>query len=317
MKKALLTLSSTFYYAYPELEERIKGLGIDLNSIVSDEPLSKERVIEEVKDVEIYIVGVESIDKDVIDAAKNLKYIIKQGAGVDNIDIAYALSKGIQVTNAPAQNATSVADLALGLTLAVARHIPESNQVIKSGGWKLIMGNDLEGKSLGIIGFGAIGRKIAQRANGFDMKIYAYDPFQDKEAAKKLNVTYLSLDELYRISDFVIISTSLNKDTYGLVDMNSFKSMKDTAYLINTARGEIVNESDLIEALKNNEIAGAALDVYHSEPPNVEIIKFPNVITTSHIGGSTYEAAKKIGDITVSNLYKYLKSETQDFILQV
>ncbi|WP_141434370.1 phosphoglycerate dehydrogenase [Bacillus sp. 03113] len=314
MVKALLTLPTNFFNAYSELATNIEKLGVNLKCLISDQPIKKEVIIENIKDVEIYIVGLEKVDKEIIDAAANLKYIIKQGVGIDNIDVSYAAEKNIQVTNAPGQNASSVADLTLGLILSIARNIPETNQMVKTGQWDIKMGYDLLGKKLGIIGFGAIGKEIARRAGAFGMNMIAYGNFKDYEAAEKLKVEFVELNELLSTSDFIVISTSLTNKSYHLINEVSFNIMKKTAFLINISRGEVVDEDALIKALKEGQINGAALDVYKTEPPNLDLVELPNVICTPHIGGSTFECASRIGSITEENIKKYIARESLNFV---
>jgi D-3-phosphoglycerate dehydrogenase len=315
MVRALLTLGKSFFNAYPELGQDIMNTGVELKKIISDTPLTKDMILKNIENINIYVVAVEKIDRDILDAAKNLKYIIKHGAGLDNIDVGYATRKGIIVSYAPGQNASSVADLTVGLILAASRKIVQANHVVKSGGWELIIGNELDKKTLGIIGLGSIGKKVAIRAKAFGMNIVAYDMFKDEAFVKQMGIEYVDLDRLLAVSDFVSINLSLSENTVNLIRFEKLQRMKTNAFLINTSRGQVVNEEDLIKALKQGVIKGAALDVYNSEPPNYELVSLPNVICTPHIGGSTYECAKKLADITVNNIKKYLNGESLDYVI--
>ncbi|WP_141432527.1 phosphoglycerate dehydrogenase [Bacillus sp. 03113] len=305
MVKALLTLGTAFYHADLPFIKDIQDLGIDLTYRIS----GKSDITDIIKDIDIYITGVDKIDKKVIDAAPKLKYIVKFGTGLDNIDLDYASQKGILVTNAPGQNASAVAELAFGLMLSASRNIPQSNESVKNGLWEIMLGHDLEGKTLGIIGFGTIGQKLAKRAYGFEMDILAYGQYKNDEEAKKWNVNFVELEELLASSDFIIISTSLKPSTFHLINKDNLNLMKKTAFLINISRGNIIDEDALMEVLKKNQIGGAALDVFKTEPPNLEFAQLPNVIGTPHIGGSTYECAYKIGEITVNNIRSFLKHQ--------
>ncbi|KKB73948.1 MULTISPECIES: phosphoglycerate dehydrogenase [Bacillus] len=315
MAKVLVTLSELFYRAAPRLKEKIEELGAEC-LFLDSENVRREALITHVKDVDIYVLGVEKADRELIDAAGKLRYIIKFGAGVDNIDVAYARQKGISVTNAPGQNASSVADLAFGLLLAGARSIPRTNDDVKNGIWKISMGYELDGKTLGLIGFGEIGKKIARRASGFNMNIMAYGTYKDYKSAKQLNVRFAELDDLLAKSDFVCISTSLRPETFHLVNEERLAKMKNTAFLINIARGEVIDENALIQALEQKKIRGAALDVFETEPPSARVTSLPNVICTSHIGGATFESIRRIEKITSENIERFLGNEPLTFTVE-
>lgn len=315
MAKVLVTLSELFYRAAPRLKEKIEEPGAEC-LFLDSENVRREALITHVKDVDIYVLGVEKADRELIDAAGKLRYIIKFGAGVDNIDVAYARQKGISVTNAPGQNASSVADLAFGLLLAGARSIPRTNDDVKNGIWKISMGYELDGKTLGLIGFGEIGKKIARRASGFNMNIMAYGTYKDYKSAKQLNVRFAELDDLLAKSDFVCISTSLRPETFHLVNEERLAKMKNTAFLINIARGEVIDENALIQALEQNKIRGAALDVFETEPPSARVTSLPNVICTSHIGGATFESIRRIEKITSENIERFLGNEPLTFTVE-
>lgn len=307
--KALLTLSKTFYNAYSKMGIDIEKLGIALEKIISDSPVDKKTLIDKIKDKEIYIVGVEKVDREVIDAAKQLKLITKHGAGLDNLDLEYLTKKGVIVTYTPGQNSSSVADFTMALLLAIARNVTQADKLLKQNKWQLLMGYELENKTLGILGLGSIGQKVARRAKGFGMNVIAYDIYKDNEKAKEIGVCYKELDDLITKSDFISLNMALTEKTNNMIDLSKLKKMKSNAIIVNTSRGPIISEADLIYALKNNIIRGAALDVFNMEPPNKELVSLPNVVASCHIGGSTYECAKRLGDITVLNLKKYLNNE--------
>lgn len=313
--KILFMLRDAFINANPALLEEAKSLGAEVKVLFTDKGIKKEELLLQVADVDIIVVAVVKIDREVIDAASHLKYIIKYGAGYDNIDVDYAFQKGIHVTNAPGQNAESVADLAFGFVLSVARNIPQKDQEIKTNSWELSMGNEVLGKRLGIIGYGTIGKAIAKRAAGFDMEIIAFGNYKDYEAAKKWNVSFVELHELFSSSDFIIICTSLTEHNRKMVNKETLKLMKTSAFLINISRGGLINEEDLMEALKQNKIKGAALDVFENEPPTNDLAKLHNVIATPHIGGATYESIVRIGQITIRNIHKFLANDQLDFMV--
>lgn len=315
MAKVLVTLTELFYRAAPRLKEKIEELGAEC-LFLDSKNVSREALLTRIKDVDIYVLGVEKADRELIDAAGKLRYIIKFGAGVDNIDVAYARQKGISVTNAPGQNASSVADLAFGLLLAGARSIPQTNAAVKNGFWKISMGYELDGKTLGLIGFGEIGKRIARRASGFNMNIMAYGTYKDYKSAKQLNVRFAELDDLLAKSDFVCISTSLRPETFHLMNEERLAKMKNTAFLINIARGEVIDENALIQALEQKKIRGAALDVFETEPPSARVTSLPNVICTSHIGGATFESIRRIEKITSENIGRFIGNEPLTFTVE-
>lgn len=315
MINVLMTLSKTFYKTYPVFEV---NENLDINAtefLTEDKPITKEEVIKNIKDKEVYVVTGEPVDKEVIDSARNLKLVVKYGVGVDNIDVDYLTKKKIPVTNAPGQNKHSVADLTVTLLLCAARHVPQAYSLLKNNGWNLFIGNDLNEKVVGIIGLGAIGKEVAKRCNGFGMKIIAYDMFKDMDYAQKMGIEYVELDQLIKESDFITLSCASTEETYHLIDKSKLNQMKKDCIIINTSRGSVVNESDLIYALENNIIKGAALDVFDSEPPNRRLIDLDNVIATPHIGGSTYEAAKNIGEITYDNLNRFINGNELRYVI--
>lgn len=313
--KILFMIRDAFIDANPKLIEDAEALGAEVKVLYTDNGIAKEELLKQVADVDIIVVAVVKIDREVIEAAPHLKYIIKFGAGYDNIDVVYADQKGIHVTNAPGQNAQSVADHAFGLLLTAARTIPQKDQEIKNEHWELSMGYEVYGKRLGIIGFGSIGKAIAKRAFGFDMETIAFGNYKDYTAAEKLHVRFVDLQELFLTSDVIIICTSLTDRNRKMVNKETLGLMKSTAFIINISRGGLIDEEALMEALKQNRIKGAALDVFVTEPPQNELAKLANVVATPHIGGATYEAIEKIGKITIDNISKFLANEELEFVV--
>ncbi|MDQ0268430.1 phosphoglycerate dehydrogenase [Cytobacillus purgationiresistens] len=313
--KALFLIRDPFVEKYPELIQNARNLALDVKVINSDRGMNKQTLFEEVKDVDIIVVAIVKIDKEVIDAAPNLKYIIKFGAGYDNIDVDYAQEKNIVVSNAPGQNAQSAADLGFALMLTAARSIPMKDHEIKSSHWELSMGYEVYNKRLGIIGFGSIGQAIAKRAAGFDMVVSAYGNYKDYKAAKRYDVKFVELCDLLATSDFIIISTSLTEQNRDMINRETLSLMKSSAFLINISRGGLINEQDLIAALNEGEIKGAALDVFKDEPSINNLSKLPNVVATPHIGGATYEAVANISKITISNIAKFINNEELEYMV--
>jgi D-3-phosphoglycerate dehydrogenase len=246
------------------------------------------------------------VTKDVLDKGGRLKVVSMAGIGVDNIDVAHATTKKIPVTNAPLGSTYSVADLAFGLLLSLNRFIPRADRSMKRGLWEKVKlkGTELKAKTLGIIGIGRIGKQVSLRAKAFDMKVIAYDPYVPAKTMKEFGAERVEvLEDLLAQSDIVTIHAVLTHETRGMINYERLKRMKKTSVLLNTARGKIVVENDLVRALGEKLIAGAALDVYESEPPkDSPLLKMDNVVITPHIGASTYEGQKRAGLIVAKDV---------------
>ncbi len=233
----------------------------------------------------------------VLENPGRLRFIGRAGVGLDNVDIAVATKKGIIVMNTPGGNTLSTAEHAVSLLMALARNIPQSYLSMKEGRWdrKKYMGVELYRKTLGVIGLGRIGREVAKRAQGFGMNIMAYDPYLTEEKIKELGISLASVEDICREADFITIHTPLTDETRHIINEERLKLMKNTAFLINCARGGIVDEKALYTALKEGWIKGAALDVFEEEPPNgLKLLELPNFICTPHLGASTKEAQEKV-----------------------
>ncbi len=248
------------------------------------------------------------VTKDVLERAEKLKVIVRAGIGVDNIDVIAATAKGVIVMNTPGGNVITTAEHAVSLLLSLCRHIPQGTATLKKGTWekKKLVGIEYFGKTLGIVGLGNVGRVVADRALGLKMKVIAYDPFITEEVAQKLSVQLVSFEKCLKESDFVSIHVPLTEQTKNLINQKTLALMKKGAILIQCARGGIVNEDDLYEALKKGHLFGAALDVFVKEPPgNHPLFTLDNVIATPHLGASTDEAQTKVGIETADQLISY------------
>ncbi|MFC1667831.1 phosphoglycerate dehydrogenase [Chlamydiota bacterium] len=233
------------------------------------------------------------VTKEVIVAAKKLKLIGRAGVGVDNVDIPAATKKGIIVMNTPGGNTISTAEHTVSMILALSRNIPQASSSVKQGQWlrKKFTGVEVLGKTLGIIGLGRIGLEVAKRVLSFKMKVLVYDPFVNLEMLQNLDIETVELEDLFKRADYITVHTPLNDDTRGLIGEKTFPLMKDGVRIINCARGGIVNENDLYNAIISGKVAGAALDVFEKEPPeNKKLLELEQVITTCHLGASTEEA---------------------------
>ena len=308
MEKKRVFLTRTLHeFALKELKKKYK---IEVHS--GKIPIPKTKLRTKIGNVEgLICFPYDKIDSNLIDNAKNLKVISTYSVGFDHIDIQHAKKKKIRVGYTPEVLTDATADLTFSLILDVLRRVSEGDRVIRNGKWRQIygaydyVGTDLQGKTLGIFGLGRIGSTLAKRAKSFDMKIIYHNRKPvSKNKEKSLDVKYVTLDKLITQSDVISIHVPHTKETNQLFDMKIFKKMKKSAFLINTARGKIVNEKDLIIALNKKIIAGAALDVYESEPISKKhpLVKIQNVVLALHIGSSTKETRAKMAKITVENL---------------
>ncbi|EHJ07861.1 2-hydroxyacid dehydrogenase family protein [Staphylococcus simiae] len=284
--------------------------------------IDKDTLIEGVKDATALISLLSTnVDQDVIDAGNKLKVIANYGAGFNNVDIAYARDKGIDVTNTPKASTNATADLTIGLVLAVARRIVEGDELSRTkgfDGWAPLFfrGREVSGKTIGVIGLGEIGSAVAKRARAFDMDVLYTGPHRKEEKEHDIGAKYVDLDTLLKNADFITINAAYSPKLHHLIDTEQFKMMKPTAYLINAARGPIVHEEALVQALKDKEIEGAALDVYEFEPKITDELKsFSNVVLTPHIGNATFEARDMMSRIVANAAISASKGETPQFIV--
>ncbi len=276
----------------------IEALGPDFDVRVVD-GTDRPALLEAVHSANAILVrSATQVDAEVLVAAPNLKVIARAGVGLDNVDIKAATAAGVMVVNAPTSNIISAAELTCGHILSLARHIPAAHAALAEGKWKrsAYTGTELFEKTIGIIGLGRIGALIAERMKAFGTKVVAYDPYVTSARAQQLGVQLLTLEELIETSDFITIHMPKTPETTGMIGKAQLAAMKPTAYVINVARGGLIDEEALFEALTNNVIAGAGLDVFVSEPPTGSpLLGLPNVITTPHLGASTDEAQEKAG----------------------
>jgi D-3-phosphoglycerate dehydrogenase len=272
--------------------------------------LKEDELVAIIGDYDALIVrSAAKVTRKIIEASKKLRVIGRAGVGVDNIDLEAATQKGILVMNAPSGNIISTAELAVALIFALARNIAAADATTKTAKWekKKFTGRQLSGKTLGIIGLGKVGTEVAKRAIGLGMVVISYDPLVAPEMAVKLHVRLVSLETLLAEADFITIHTTLTTQTKNLIGRDELAKMKKTAFVVNTARGGIVNEEALYEALKEKRIAGAALDVYTKEPPeDWKLVQLENLIATPHLGASTKEAQEEVGSEIAEQIDVYL-----------
>jgi D-3-phosphoglycerate dehydrogenase / 2-oxoglutarate reductase len=275
--------------------------------------ISAEDLLKEIPAYDGLIVrGRTKVTAAVMEAATNLKVIGRAGVGVDNIDLEAAKKRGITVVNAPISTTLAVAELAFGLMLAVAREIPRADAGLKAGKWlkKELEGVELNGKTLGVIGFGRIGAEVGKRATAFGMTVVAYDPLIEADEIKRRGAEPLTLDELYARADFITFHLPLTKDSRDMVGEAAFAKMKNGVRVVSAARGGIINEPALVAALNSGKVAGAALDVFATEPPGLtETVSHPRLIGAPHVGAQTAEAQVRASEDIASEVLAALRGE--------
>jgi D-3-phosphoglycerate dehydrogenase len=265
--------------------------------------MTEERLSDLLRDVDGAIVGVVPFTARVLEQVPRLKVIVAHGVGVDYIDLQAAARVGVIVANCPGANDQAVADLTFGLMICLARQIPLVDQDVRSGKWGRYEGSELWKKSLGLVGLGRIGRGVARRAQGFDMQVLAYDPYVDDQQAAASGARMASLDEVIATADFLSLHTPLTEETRHLMGKQQLERMKPSAFLINTARGGLVDEEALYAALSAGKLAGAGLDAFAAEPPvGSPLLGLKNVVLTPHIGAHTREAIERVGVLAAQNV---------------
>ena len=298
----------------------------DRRLVIEKQGPAAEPVISQIlnanKNTEILIVLFCPVSKDAIDTLPNLKLIGASRAGLENIDVKYATEKGIIVHNLKGRNAHAVSDFTIGLILGEARNIARSFHAIKNGIWRKNFVNsnmipELQGKTIGLVGFGYIGQLVAQKLSGFKVNILVSDPYVSKEVIGKYKAKKVTVEDLLKNSDFVSLHTRLNKETKNIIGEKELSLMKKNAYLINTARAGLIKEDALYHVLKEKKIAGAALDVFWQEPigENSRWLELDNVTLTTHIAGTTKEALTKSPYLLVEDINKLLENKEAEFIV--
>ncbi len=294
--------------------DKISSEGVEILKKVADVDVKTSLGIDElITSIGCYdglvVRSATQVTTDVITAAKNLKIIGRAGVGVDNIDVPAATQHGIVVVNSPEGNTIAAAELTMALLLALSRNIPVADSSMKQGKWdrNSYVGVEVYNKTLGIIGLGKIGREVAKRAQSFGMRVIAQDPYLSSEVSKKLGIQLVSLDELLAQSDYISLHLPKTRDTEGLIGAEQISKMKDGIRIINVARGGIIDEFALAEALKSGKVAGAAVDVYSTEPISQDnpLLKASNIITTPHLGASTTEAQSKVAIDVAEQMVDY------------
>jgi D-3-phosphoglycerate dehydrogenase len=296
--------------------EELKAFSNNLVFNTTGKPLTEDELIPLLKDCDGYIAGLDFVTEKVLSSCKNLKVISRYGAGYDRVDIAAAKALSIPVTNTPGVNAEAVGELAFALILSIARKIPYLHKNTCEGGWIRSTGMELKGKTIGIMGLGAIGKVVARCAKGFDMKIMAYDPFINEEYCNKEGIKVSTFNEVLMFADVISLHLPLMDTTRHLINSYAIEKMKPSAILVNTSRGGIIDEEAAYDALRNGYLGGLALDAFEVEPPtNSPLFTLNNVVATPHTGAHTQEATENMADLSVKNLIDILSGKECPYIV--
>ncbi|WP_251942550.1 2-hydroxyacid dehydrogenase family protein [Staphylococcus sp. Marseille-Q5304] len=300
----------------------LKDQGYEIEMFDGQGIIDKETLKQGVKDADVLVSLLSTqVDKEIIDAGKQLKIITNYGAGFNNVDVDYAREQQIDVTNTPKASTNSTAELTFALVLAVARRIPEGDKLCRTtgfDGWAPLFfrGREVSCKTIGIIGLGEIGSAVAKRARAFDMDVLYTGPHQKPEKEIEIGAKYVDLETLLKHSDFVTINAAYTPELHHHIDAEQLQMMKSTSYLVNAARGPIVNEAALVEALKNKEIEGAALDVYEFEPEITDALKsLDNVVLTPHIGNATFESRDMMSKIVANDAIRKMNDQQPKYVV--
>jgi D-3-phosphoglycerate dehydrogenase len=307
-KKVLITVSPIYRLAVDRVRARLQEAGCEVHYLGRpDEQLQAAELLELLREVEIYLVGNARVPRPVIEGSPSLALICKFGVGVDNIDLAAAAERGVLVTNAPGCNAISVAEMTIGLIIALWRRLKETERSLRDGQWRAIPGDELYGRVLGIVGLGNIGKEVARRARAFGMRVLSHDIVDYADFCRQFEVEATSFEAVLSQSDVLSLHVPLTPLTRHMIGEAQLRRMKHGAILIHTARGGVADEAALCRALAGQHLAGAALDVFETEPLGPSRLRsLDNVILTPHVAGITYQAADRIGERTVANVLAYL-----------
>jgi phosphoglycerate dehydrogenase-like enzyme len=302
--KKICSITSTSFSKNKYLINEVKKIrGIDFRFNKTGNKLNKNNLINFLKNSDYAIVGLEKINSDILKYCPKLKIISKYGVGMDNIDFKSANAHKVKIVHSKGTNKRSVAELTLALSISLFRNITSNSEDLKNGIWKINIGSEISGKTIGIIGLGNVGTDLVRLLKPFKCKILVNDIINIKKKCKKLKLKFSTKKEIFKVADLITIHTPLTNLTKNLVNKSHLKLMKKSSFIINTSRGGIVNEQDLYNYLQNKKIMGAALDVYQNEPCyKKKLIRLKNIICTSHIGGSTEEAIKNMGLAAIKNL---------------
>lgn len=317
MNKKVLVGATNFSQTCKEARKLLDDNGFTVEENPFQRPFTREELEERIVDCAAISAGMETLDREMLSMAKNLKVIGRFGVGYDNIDVKAAAEMGITVAIAKGINGAAVATMAIGLMISVLRKIPTFDRTIREGKWLREMGSNLDGKTVGFLGFGDIARKTAKRLSGFDVELIAYDLYPDEAAAKELNVKTVDMDTVLKTSDIVSCHLPNLPETKHTMNEAAFAKMKSSAIFINTSRGPLVDEKALYNALKTGVIAGAGTDVYETEPIDISnpLLTLPNIVCTPHTSAETHEVCAQVGLNTAQNIVDYFNGKTPFFTI--
>lgn len=300
-----------------KLRERLGGA--DIQSPTETFDWSEEEIAERAVNAHVIVTAATPITDEILGSGDKLAYVVKTGVGVDNIQVQAATDRGVLVSRTPGVNDEGVAEHVIGMIISLNKNMLIADRRLRRGDWdyrKEITGTtrELRKKTLGIVGFGTIGRRLAEMAIALDMEVLAFDPYVDGEIVESIGGALVGLDELLERSRYVSLNCVLTDETHHLIGAREFRLMADNAYLINTSRGPVVDEQSLVDTLENKEIAGAGIDVFENEPPDQQnrLFEYENVIVTPHISGTTYEGYRKIGDMIAEDIAIFSKGSIPD-----
>jgi len=314
--KILVTPASLKPSTHSPALDQLRAFAGDLVFNPYNRPLSEKELIPLLDGCDGCIAGLDPFNRTVIYAARTLKVISRYGAGVDNVDLAAASERGITVCKTPGVNAEAVADLAFGLMLCLARKLPLLNRNTREGKWDRSIGIELDKKTIGILGLGAVGKAVARRAAGFSMKVLACDPVIDPAYAQAHGITPVSFDKLIADSDILSLHLPLKSDTRHIISADVMRNMKNGALLINTARGGLIDEAAACDLLRSGRLGGMGLDVYEVEPPqDPALFSLENVVLTPHTAARTVEATAAMASLSVQNLIDVLSGKNCPYMV--
>ena len=318
-KKVLVTLSFSpdMITGFDGCVRMLTDKGFDVEVDARCRSLRTDELIPALSGVYAHVASAEQFTEAVMAAAPELKIISRMGVGYDAVDLPAATRRGIALTITPGANADAVAEYTVALMLALTRRLTAIDSGAKQGRWETTFGNSIYGKTLGVIGTGNIGKRVVRNLSGFSMRVLAYDPFPDEAFAREYGVTYCTLEQIFREGDYISVHCPLTAETQGLVSVKEFALMKPSARVINCARGEIIDEKALYEALADKRITGAALDVYEKEPfdENDPLLSLDNVVLSPHIAGMTYECRKTVIETAFQNIIDIAEGRKPDGLI--
>lgn len=315
-KKVLVT--ATNYSAYCAAAKKLlEDNGVEVIENTLGRPMTRQELLSVVGDIDGVVVGVDTWNEEIFAHAPKLRAMARFGVGVDNIDLESARSHGIQVSNAKGMNSNPVAELTVGLIISTLRNVPAFNSSIRQGLWDRFMGRDLSGMTVGLLGFGDIAQRVARKLSGFDVSICAYDLYPNLEKAERLHVEMVSMDEVLRRADVVCMHLPSLPATHHIMNAENFGKMKDGSYFINTARGALVDEEALRQALRSGKLRAAAIDVFDQEPVTRDnpLFALPNLFATPHTAAETYDTYHNVGLATARQILEVFAGRRPDNLL--